>query len=135
MSAGGDGAAGARGLTLFDALVDHERGERNGTAPSLRPRLPYLFEDAPPEPEREIDAPEPLAAAPRTSPHPVSQPTSASRGGRDAPSAPVLREPVAATIRSAAEPAAAHRRAQSGPAAATGEGPPCLLYTSDAADD
>jgi hypothetical protein len=125
MSAGGDSAAGARGPTLFDALVSHERGDRNGMAPSLRPRLPYLFEDATPGAENDIEVSTMVAAAPVALPHPAAVPASASRGGRDTPRLPALREPISATVRHVTEPAVVRRRAvPEPPAADSREGPP-----------
>ncbi|ABE61705.1 hypothetical protein Nham_0829 [Nitrobacter hamburgensis X14] len=132
MSAGGDSAAGARGPTLFDALVSHERGDRSSMAPSLRPRLPYLFEDATRDTETDIEVLAMVAAAPTTSPHPAATPASPSRGGRDTPRLPALREPISVTVRHVAEPAGDRRQEDVEPATAESrEGPPRSLRPQD----
>jgi hypothetical protein len=132
MSAGGDSAAGARGPTLFDVLVSHERGDRNGMASSLRPRLPYLFEDATRDAETDIEVLAMVAAAPATSPHPAATPASPSRSGRDRPRLPALREPISTTVRHVAEPAVARRQEDVEPAAAESRaGPPRSLRPQD----
>src|SRR5262249_55248667 len=90
MSAGGDRAAAARGPILFDVLVSHERGDGIGTASSLRPRLPYLFEDATRDAETDIAVLAMVAAAPATSSRPPATPASPPRGARDTPRQPAL---------------------------------------------
>ncbi|MEK4035895.1 hypothetical protein WOC76_19940 [Methylocystis sp. IM3] len=95
MSAESDAASAGKAPDLFEALVSHERGDRAAAAPSLRPRLPYVFgaetgveSEAPVDPAalstRQAEKP---AAGPFVPPAAIGQPspTIAAVAGSDPP--------------------------------------------------